>query len=163
MFHFCSLPYSLLTFLLTFLWQGNRVWDKHRSVIFLHSCNNSNSWKSLNHFLAATEWKKRSSEGAECMEMRQLLFGDIRHGHFFLLLYILDMQMGQKILKTRIGMNFMDKIKFFYGKSPLQSDTCGTKIDGTNSFKLKVKNNSSWRGNTTHRSLLKCSVQIRMK
>ena len=114
-------------------------------------------------FFQPQSGKKRSSEGARCIEMRQLLFGDIRHGHFFLLLYILDMQMGQKVFKTRIGMTFMDKIKFFFGKSPLLNDTCGTKIDGTNSFKLKVQNNSSWRGNTTHRSLLKCSVQIRMK
>ena len=35
---------------------------------------------------------------------------------FFLLPYILDMQIVQKILKTRIGMTYIEKTKIILGK-----------------------------------------------
>ena len=66
--------------------------------------------------------------------------------------------MGQKILKTRIGITFMEKTKILSWE--ITSDTCYTKIGSTNIFKEKIKNNLSWRENTTHRTLLKFSLKI---
>ena len=66
--------------------------------------------------------------------------------------------MGQKILKTRIGITFMEKTKILSWE--ITSDACYTKIGSTNIFKEKIKNNLSWRENTTHRSLLKLSLKI---
>ena len=68
------------------------------------------------------------------------------------------MQMGQKILKTRTGMNFMEKTKILSWKIP--SDTCDTKIGSMNSFKEQIKHSLSWTRNTTHRSLRKFLLKI---
>ena len=97
-----------------------------------------------------------------CIEMTDSHYlGTSGMGTFFPLAihfrYVDGAQMGLKILKTRTGINFMEKAKIVSWK--ITSDTCNTKIGSTKIFKEKIKNNLSWRGNTTHRSLLKFSLK----
>lgn len=50
--------------------------------------------------------------------------------------YVDGAQMGQKILKTRTGMTFMEKTKI--PSWEITRDTCDTKIDSMSSFKEKI-------------------------
>ena len=72
---------------------------------------------------------------------RQPLFGYIRHEHIFSLVihfrYVDQTQMEQNILKTIIGMTFIEKVNILSWE--VTSDTCGTKIDSTNSLSFKER------------------------